>query len=143
MNTEGAMQKTLWMYVGLVLVVGLLAPEALAEDLLSPPSSSTWVAEGRYHDALDPSFVKPVVKLGRGLGNVVGGPLEIPVTIQKLTASTRDPLTGLFTGLILGAFKAVIRTGTGIYEAVTFLIPCPDDYAPILPPLAFPDASSS
>ena len=75
-------------------------------------------------------------KLGRGLGNAVGGWLEIPYQIQQRYAE-RDAASSLFTGAVIGLVKGVVRTGVGIYETVTFWLPLPEQFAPILPTLPY------
>lgn len=73
-------------------------------------------------------------KLGRGLSNALGGWLEIPSTIEQRYART-DTFGSLLTGAVLGTLKGVVRTGVGVYEAVTFFLPIPPHFAPILPTL--------
>lgn len=73
-------------------------------------------------------------KLGRGLSNVLGGWLEIPLTIERRYART-DTFGSLLTGAVLGTLKGVVRTGVGVYETVTFFLPIPPNFAPILPTL--------
>lgn len=75
-------------------------------------------------------------KLGRGVGNFLGGWLEIPVEIEDHYAP-KDPLPTFVTGLAVGAFKGVVRTGVGVYEALTFVIPYPEHYEPVLPPVRY------
>lgn len=41
---------------------------------------------------------------------------------------------GLTIGLAKGLGMSVIRTGAGIYDAVTFPFPVPQDYEPLLEP---------
>ncbi len=77
-----------------------------------------------------------IEKLGRGLGNAVSGWLELPLTMKN-TYKRKDPATSLCTGTLIGAFKAIGRTAVGVFEAVTFLFPIPENYAPILPPLEY------
>lgn len=71
----------------------------------------------------DPEYtVKPAsVKLWRGVVNAFTGIGEIirqPVLLTK-----EDGIVGVPTGLINGVFMALIRTGSGIIEAVTFPLP--------------------
>lgn len=63
---------------------------------------------------------KRINKLGRGLSNIIFGWTEIPITFdQRLKAG--KPLTYLLTTApVLGATRAVMRTGVGIYEVFTF-----------------------
>lgn len=116
--------------VGLILIGCLMAcpPEAGAS-----PASETDRADElllRYH--LDPVFEK----LGRGIGNTLGGWLELPLNIQK-RYTPADAATSIATGTVLGIVKGVIRTGVGVYEIVTCWLPYPERYAPILPTLEY------
>jgi len=72
-------------------------------------------------------------KLGRGIINTVTGPLEIPKRIAQVWRDT-DPITGAVVGGIEGFGWAVGRSATGIYDILTFPIPVPDNYAPIMEP---------
>ncbi len=81
---------------------------------------------------LDPT----IQKLGRGVSNALGGWLEIPLSIGEQYAG-RDTGTSLVTGVLYGLIKGVVRTGVGVYEAVTFFLPYPNDFAPILPTLPY------
>lgn len=85
----------------------------------------------------------PFKKLGRGVTNVVFGPLEIckqPVLIARSEGEFAGITWGVFQGI--GYFLA--REGVGIVDIVTFPMPlpgCPDDpndigwgYGPIMQP---------
>lgn len=78
------------------------------------------------------------VKLGRGVANTVGGWLEIPLTIHR-QYTERDTAGSMAAGAVFGLVKGVVRTGVGLYEIVTFLLPIPPQYAPILPTLGYYD----
>jgi len=76
----------------------------------------------------------PFTKLGRGLSNALTGWMEIPVTMHK-TCAKYDIIHGMFMGFPLGFFKALLRTGTGCYEILTFALPWPNRYnEPIVEP---------
>ncbi len=65
-------------------------------------------------------FEKRLTKLGRGFSNVLWGWAEIPVTFDKKLKEGK-PFTYLFgVAPVLGTARAVMRTGTGVFEAVTF-----------------------
>ena len=70
-------------------------------------------------------------KLGRGTANVLTAPLEL---LEQQQRANRDD--GPFAGLTYGVFKGVCMTGVralvGVYEIVTFPIPIPKNYKPIL-----------
>lgn len=118
--------------LGLMLALGL--PIVGAAD--TPPGSTTsskdQVDELMTRYNLHPAFEK----LGRGLSNTFGGWLEVPYNIDKHYAPG-DTGGSFFTGAAHGLFKGLVRTGVGLYETVTFFLPYPEDYAPILPTLEY------
>ncbi len=63
---------------------------------------------------------KALTKLGRGLSNVLLGWAEIPVTFDEKLKKGR-PL-GYLIGVVpvLGTGRAIMRTGTGVFEVATF-----------------------
>jgi len=73
----------------------------------------------------------PIKKLGRGFCNIVTCPMEFPKGIQDVYDEG-----GIFAALTWGILKGVFNTGVravvGVYEVVTFPIPFPKDYEPIL-----------
>ena len=71
-------------------------------------------------------------KLWRGTINTFTGWVEVP--IQMAEHDKGNGWKGTLTGLGRGFLFAVGRTTTGIYEMVTFPIPIPEDYRPILYP---------
>ena len=72
-------------------------------------------------------------KLGRGLANVATGAIEIPKAVQE-TFYEEGPVAAVSWGLMDGVYKFFARTLVGVYEVVTFPIPFPADYAPIVEP---------
>lgn len=118
---------------GLLCVVGTLGAARLwAEEPAVTTGRGDRVDEmlGRYN--LYPAFEK----LGRGASNLLGGWLEIPYNVQT-RHSPSDTGGSLFTGLAHGVLKACVRTGVGAYEIVTFFLPYPENFAPILPTLPY------
>ena len=124
-----------------ILVVALMV-------VLGTPTG--WTQEGRdwsrEQDPVDRIMTRfglqPMFKkLGRGAGNFLGGWMEIPLAIQK-RATPSDTAEGFFTAMVIGAFKGLARTGVGVYEMVTFILPFPGDYAPILPTLEYYQADT-
>ncbi len=63
---------------------------------------------------------KALTKLGRGFSNVLLGWAEIPVTFDRKLKDGK-PL-GYLVGVapVLGTARALMRTGTGVFEVVTF-----------------------
>jgi putative exosortase-associated protein (TIGR04073 family) len=78
----------------------------------------------------------PFIKLGRGLSNFAFGWMEVPINM-KYGYEHRDQAAGLFGGFMLGAAKGLGRTAIGLFETLTFWLPQPDYYGPILPPLEY------
>ena len=94
----------------------LMAAAASAEEVL--PRS---YADGAAH------------KLGRGAANVLSGPLEM-IRIPRLTSQQEGGFSGLTVGMAQGARAMVLREVVGAYEILTFLIPAPDSFRPIVLP---------
>ncbi len=73
----------------------------------------------------------PLKKLGRGISNLCLGWIEIFTTIEDTGKS--DGIVGAVTyGVLKGLAKGIQRTFVGAYETITFPIPAPKDYKPIL-----------
>ncbi len=75
-------------------------------------------------------------KLTRGVANTFQGILEVPRHVGN-TTETQGLLTGVTVGLGKGLGYGVLRTLVGLYEVVTFPIPIPEGYAPIIQPYAW------
>jgi len=75
----------------------------------------------------------PIEKLGRGITNVATGWVEIPKEIGRNVEKSGD-MAGLIVGSFKGIAKAIGRTVVGVYEVVTFLIPLPRRYEPVIEP---------
>jgi putative exosortase-associated protein (TIGR04073 family) len=79
----------------------------------------------------------PTKKLGRGVANLALGWVSLFTTIEDTGKSD-----GIFAAMSYGVFKGVAkflqRTAVGLYEIVTFPIPIPKDYKPILTKPEFP-----
>ena len=118
--------------IGLICALGLGTPLGWAEKDVSTPMGQDRVDEmmGKYN--LNPAFTK----LGRGASNFFGGWLEVPLNIQKHYAKN-DTAGSLFTGTAHGLFRGLLRTAVGAYEVVTFFLPYPENFAPILPTLEY------
>jgi len=76
-------------------------------------------------------------KLGRGLANVVFGIVEVPNQVTKVTAEHGGG-AGVTYGVGKGLVRWIGRELTGAFEVVTFLVPVPRGYKPIMKP-EFPD----
>lgn len=123
-------RRMLWIF--LVSVFGFLAVAAQADETVTPVGSRDQVDDLMNKYNLNPTFEK----LGRGAGNFLGGWLEIPLNIHN-RYSESDIGTSFFSGTAHGVVKAFVRTGVGFYEVLTFFLPYPENYAPILPTLPY------
>lgn len=72
-------------------------------------------------------------KFARGVMNVLTGVGEIPRQIG-ITSHEDGVMTGLTVGTLKGLFMGIVRTGAGGIEALTFFVPAPGFYDPILDP---------
>lgn len=75
----------------------------------------------------------PLRKLQRGFLNVALSPIEISTELSKEVRNDTLP-PSWFVGLGRGSIYAVGRTLVGIYEMVTFPLPCPTNFKPVLQP---------
>ena len=80
----------------------------------------------------------PIHKMGRGIVNVLTGWIEVPKQLH-LGSQESNPITGIGAGLLKGAGLTVLRGGVGIFEALTFPIPYPKDFASPYEEMALPD----
>jgi len=65
-------------------------------------------------------FDKRANKFGRGFTNLFWGWTEIPVTMHLAKKRGKSLTYILGTAPVLGTIRAFMRTGTGVYEMVTF-----------------------
>jgi len=124
------MRAATWRVVGVVIVT-----------MLGVMAAWTEVSSAADTDRVDDYFALHNVplafeKLGRGVSNTLGGWLEIPINMHHRYAED-DKAASLFTGFFYGIAKGVVRTGVGVYEAVTFFLPYPEHFAPMLPTLEY------
>jgi putative exosortase-associated protein (TIGR04073 family) len=74
----------------------------------------------------------PLKKMGRGVSNIVGSPLEIPATFGEHRRATNDSVANCVVGSVLGVGNGVKRLAVGAYEVVTFFAPERDQILPTL-----------
>jgi putative exosortase-associated protein (TIGR04073 family) len=114
-----------------VLPVAMLLVAALVVVVLP--------ADGQLYDPTidlpQPTVIeKSLTKLGRGISNILFGWTEIPLSFDR-NLKKGKPFTYLVTvAPVLGTAKAVIRTGTGVFEIVTFPRAGTRNYEAILEP---------
>ncbi len=101
-----------WLLVTVALLIGVFlvqGPVVMAQDF-NPDQ-----------DLPKPTGMeKALTKLGRGISNILLGWAEIPVTWDR-SLNKGKPL-GYLVGVapVLGTARAVMRTGTGVFEVVSF-----------------------
>jgi putative exosortase-associated protein (TIGR04073 family) len=72
-------------------------------------------------------------KLGRGLSNLFFGWGELGAQPMRMAEHEPWPIAVL-GGLFKGVAMTVVRMSAGVYETVSFMIPWPNGYGPILLP---------
>ena len=72
-------------------------------------------------------------KLGRGIANVLFGIVEVPNQVTKVT-SEHGGGAGLTYGFGKGVVRWIAREFTGVYDVVTFPVPFPKGYKPVMKP---------
>lgn len=89
-----------------------------------------------FADIQDPPLREhgAIRKLGRGIGNIMGGSSEILNSMDVMNPTMSS--TGIFSyGVVLGAGRTLMRLGAGVYEIITFPLPSyRGGYKPVLPP---------
>ena len=113
-----------WWVISGLLVLGLSVPLGWTDSI------DDFIGHHQLHPAFD--------KLGRGVSNTLLGWLEVPAAMSR-RYEERNTAGSLFAGAAYGMVRGVVRTSVGVYEAVTFFLPYPKDFAPILPTLAYFD----
>jgi len=70
-------------------------------------------------------------KLGRGIANIATFPIEILLQTSRVN-NTDGPVAAATWGVLKGVGMSGVRLLVGVYETVTFPIPLPPHYGPIL-----------
>lgn len=73
----------------------------------------------------------------RGFKNVIGSPLEIPITIQEYHGKEGRPVIRHVAGLIDGTFQGVVRFGSGAWDFVAAFLPGHQEGMPVDPETLF------
>ncbi|MDD2689194.1 MAG: exosortase system-associated protein, TIGR04073 family [Candidatus Omnitrophica bacterium] len=111
------MKKQLYILCSVILALSLLTP-ADAQEV------QTEVTDYGY--SIDNNNINyensPVNKLGRGLINTATCWAEVPASVARVSEQT-DPFVGTTLGAVEGVFTGILRGITGLFEAVTFVIP--------------------
>jgi putative exosortase-associated protein (TIGR04073 family) len=73
----------------------------------------------------------PIKKLGRGVCNILFCPVELFMQISNVNRCD-GPMAGITYGVAKGIVMVLVRGTVGVYETMTFPIPMPSCYRPIL-----------
>lgn len=76
-------------------------------------------------------------KLKRGAVNVFTGFLELPKQVRnewRESENGPEKVGGLFGGLVKGVVQAISRTGSGLWDVVSFNVDLPKGYEPLMKP---------
>lgn len=90
-----------------------------------------WINSNNYGDN---NLLLALDKLGRGVTNTAFGVVEIPKQTVKRAIDTGCS-SNYISGFLVGIGYFVLRELAGIYEILTFPIPVPGHYAPVMDPL--------
>ena len=74
-----------------------------------------------------------VTKLFRGIANLTTGWMEI-IKQSSLTYQESGAGAGLTWGIVKGVGYAISRTSAGAFELITFPMPVPEGYVPLMQP---------
>lgn len=118
--------KNLTIILTCIMFSWVLAGAALADE-----NQGTWINSNDYRDN---ALILSVDKLGRGLVNTIFGVVEIPKQSVKRAIDTKTSY-GYASGFVLGIGYFILRELAGVYEIVTFPVPVPSGYAPIIDPI--------
>ncbi len=75
--------------------------------------------------------------LVRGFKNVVGFPLEVPITIQEYHEKAGRPVIRHISGLVDGTFRGIVRLGSGLWDFVAAFLPGHQEGMPVKPETLF------
>lgn len=94
--------------------------------------NKAWAYEPSYCHVSAESYTEAMAtKLGRGVTNVLTGWLELPRSVYY-RGRDHGPLDGMTVGLFQGLFMTVVRTVAGTFETVSFFVPAPGFYEPMM-----------
>lgn len=102
-------------------------------------SVSAYALEGETHlinsnDYADNAVTLSFDKFGRGVVNTLFGFVEIPKQSIKRAIDTNHSY-GYASGMFIGIGYFIIRELAGVYEIISFPIPAPANYTPVMDPL--------
>ena len=113
-------------FLGALVAATVFAVSLAHAQTNQPPRSPTSSTQ-------PPSGQNAGRKLGRGIANVLFGIVEVPNQITQ-TTSERGGAAGSTFGVGKGLMRWIGRELVGVYEIVTFPLPLPRGYKPIMKP---------
>ncbi len=115
----------------------VMAAAVLAALTFAPSAGLAQTYGDEYRDVS--AFGRMQHKLGRGFANLFTGVVEVPKNISREWRRS-DPATGVIVGGVKGVGWAATRMAVGAFEIVTFPVPVPPNYEPMmLPETPLPD----
>ena len=75
-----------------------------------------------------------IIKLSRGVENIATSPAEFPIQYLELDHQGRSVAVVALAGTFNGLFYTLGRILGGSIEVITFLLPAPPDYKPLMNP---------
>jgi putative exosortase-associated protein (TIGR04073 family) len=79
-----------------------------------------------------PGYCGPMRKLKRGFWNFLTFYMEVPYQMKKVIDRQGTGMDKLVYGFVAGGMMSVFRLLAGTWEAMSFPIAIPEDYAPIV-----------
>ena len=116
----------IFMSAATMLCMLLVVPSHAAEE-----DQAAWIHSNDYSPN---NVILSMDKLGRGLTNVLLGWMEIPKQSIKRAIDTESAY-GYASGFVIGTGFFVLRELAGVYEIVTFPVPVPAHYEPVIDPI--------
>jgi len=104
--------------LGLAMALVLAAPARAIGEAAAADTAGAALGEPQPR----PPGVGPLARLGRGLGNILVSPLEIPATMLRV-GSEHNPIYGILAGGVEGLGNGIVRLGAGVLETATFFLP--------------------
>ncbi|MCX5678475.1 MAG: exosortase system-associated protein, TIGR04073 family [Candidatus Omnitrophica bacterium] len=127
-----AIRKMIALVIAVTFMVSITSPVLFAScGTCGKPASDAECAKVMAKDTCDKPKGDPLRKLGRGLANCLTFPIEIPNRISDVNNSD-GPMAAVTYGLVKGTVMSLFRAMIGAYEVLTFPIPFPGGYRPII-----------
>jgi putative exosortase-associated protein (TIGR04073 family) len=117
---SGRTRRVAAVYVKKQILAGLLACMLLLSVFMPALPGAAQIYDPDVDLPRPTGFEMSLTKLGRGLSNILYGWAEIPVTFDRKLKEGK-PFAYLFGVVpVLGTARALMRTGTGVFEVFTF-----------------------